>query len=305
VRRLPAIAVVLASPFTAWNFLAGQNGFLTGSLFGAALYCLEERPVLAGVFIGALTCKPQFGILFPVALLAARQWRAMASAALTAAALAGLSVAAFGAGAWQMLPRALLAQQKVVLLADGQAAADWGRIQTVYGLVRDLHGGAVLAWSLQGATALGLAALVWRVWRSPARYALKAASLSAAALIATPYAFSYDMAALAVPVAFLAADQLRHGPLHGEQASLLALFGMVVAALFGFGDSPGRLDFGSLPLAPFIVIALLALILRRVRRPVDESPGRNFSRSRVFALAAHLAAHGDGEEEEAGVPSHG
>src|SRR6266436_9874180 len=26
VRRLPAIALVLASPFTMWNFLAGQNG---------------------------------------------------------------------------------------------------------------------------------------------------------------------------------------------------------------------------------------------------------------------------------------
>ena len=52
VRRLPAIALALACPFTAWNFLAGQNGFLTGALLGAGLLCLERRPILAGVFIG-------------------------------------------------------------------------------------------------------------------------------------------------------------------------------------------------------------------------------------------------------------
>ncbi len=84
VRRLPAVALVLASPFTAWNFLAAQNGFLTGSLLGAALLLLERRPVLAGVFIGSLTYKPQFGILLPIALAASRQWRAFASAAVTA-----------------------------------------------------------------------------------------------------------------------------------------------------------------------------------------------------------------------------
>src|SRR5205823_2093176 len=68
VRRPSAIALVLACPFTAWNFMAGQNGFLTGSLLGAALLSLERRPVLGGVFIGCLTYKPQFGVLLPVAL---------------------------------------------------------------------------------------------------------------------------------------------------------------------------------------------------------------------------------------------
>src|SRR5438128_2495203 len=60
VRRSPAMALVLASPFTAWNILAGQTGFLTASLLGAALLFLEHQPVLAGAFIGCLTYKPQF-----------------------------------------------------------------------------------------------------------------------------------------------------------------------------------------------------------------------------------------------------
>ena len=110
VRRQPAISLALASPFAAWNFLIGQNGFLTASLLGASLLVLERQPVLAGVFIGCLTYKPQFGILLPVALIAARQWRVCVSAAVTAIFLAAASVAAFGVDAWVAFLRTLFAQ---------------------------------------------------------------------------------------------------------------------------------------------------------------------------------------------------
>src|SRR5439155_5973105 len=93
VRRQPAVALLLASPFTAWNFMVGQSGFLTASLVGASLLALERRPILAGVFIGCLTVKPQWGILFPVALAAAGQWRAFMRAALFAVVLHGISAA--------------------------------------------------------------------------------------------------------------------------------------------------------------------------------------------------------------------
>src|SRR5204862_7518902 len=104
VRRHPAISLMLASPFAAWNFLIGQNGFLTASLLGSSLLLIERRPVLAGVFIGCLTYKPQFGILFPVALIAARQWRTCVSAAATAIFLAAASAGTFGVDAWAAFP---------------------------------------------------------------------------------------------------------------------------------------------------------------------------------------------------------
>jgi hypothetical protein len=213
VRRFPAIAVAIASPFTAWNFLAAHNGFLTASLLGPSLLALEHQPIFAGVFIGCLSCKPQLGILFPVALATATQWRAFASAAVTATALAGISIAAFGSGVWQALPGQLAAQTTEVFLAAGDpsSAAHWGYMQTIYGLVRLLNGSGAAAWMAQGAATIGVAIIVWLVWRSAVRYSLKAATLSAAALIATPHAFAYDMAAIAIPVAFLARDQLRWG----------------------------------------------------------------------------------------------
>jgi arabinofuranan 3-O-arabinosyltransferase len=257
VRRRAAIALVLASPFAAWNLIDGQSGFLTASLLGASLLVLERRPVLAGVFIGCLTYKPQFGILIPVALVALGQWRAFASAAATTAFLVGTSAAAFGIDIWGAFPRAFIGHTGGILLHDPENTSMfyWGHLQTIYGLIRTLHGGAVLAWFAQGVTALAVAIIIWLVWRSPARYALKAATLSAAALIATPYAQTYDFAAIAIPVAFLARDQIACGLLRGEQTIMLALFGASLGVLVALA---------SVPLGPVIVIALFAIILRRV-----------------------------------------
>ena len=53
-----------------------------------ALALRRTRPVTAGILLGCLTFKPQLGILFPFLLLFERNWTMIASAALTAAALA-------------------------------------------------------------------------------------------------------------------------------------------------------------------------------------------------------------------------
>jgi hypothetical protein len=256
VRRSPAIILVLALPFTAWNFLGGQNGFLTASLIGASLHFLERRPVLAGIFIGCLSYKPQFGILFPVALAAGSHWRAFASAAATATLLVGATIAAFGTDVWTAFPIGLDAHAALNLSADpgNVPILRAGRLQTVYGTIRTLHGGTPLALLVQGAILASLAMIVWLLWRTPARYALKAATLSAAALIVTPWASACDMAAVVIPVAFLAKDQIGCGLLKGEQTIMIALFGASLLII---------LTFGGAPIGAFMMIILLCVILRR------------------------------------------
>jgi arabinofuranan 3-O-arabinosyltransferase len=285
VRKLPAIALVLASPFSAWNFLAGQNGFLTASLLGASLLSLPRRPVLAGVFVGCLTYKPHFGILFPLALAASGQWRAFASAAAAALLLACGSVVVFGPAVWEFFPLELTAQAKDALFTDPSAdpRAYFGHLQTVYGLLGYLSGGAALAWLAQGVTTCGTAAIVWMVWRSRVSYALKAATLSAAVLIATPYAHTYDMAALVIPVAFLASDQIRDGLLRGEQTIMVGLFGTVLAVLFAFSAKPVGPTFGTVPVGAVVTITLLGVILRRALWDAQ--------RPTVFGSRAHESPH--------------
>jgi hypothetical protein len=256
-RRAAAVALVLASPFTLWNFACGQSGFLTAALVGAALLALERRPVLAGVFLGCLTYKPQFGILFPIALVAAGEWCAIASAAATGALLAGVSALAFGAQPWAAFPRELVGQAGFNLVSPDSS---WGLFHTAYGSIRYLGGGAALAWAAQAMVTSGIAAIVWLIWRAPVRYPLKAATLSAGMLLATPYALAHDMAAIAVTVAFLARDQIDQGLLKAEQTTLLALF----AASFAVFPTVGRL-----PLGLVVVLTLLWLVLRRVRQAAE------------------------------------
>lgn len=258
VRQRAAIPLALASPFAALNFLGGQSGALTCFLIGASLLTLERRPVLAGVLIGCLGYKPQFAILFPVALAAGRQWRAFAAAAAAAVALAVLSAALFGTAAWLEFPQKLVAQARMNLVVGpgpGEAAV-WGLVQTVYGLVRRLGGGPAAASLLQGATTLGLAAAIWLLWRAPVRYPLKAAALSAAALVATPYGFSYSLCAAAIPVAFLAKDQIENGVLRGEEGILVGLATASFLVLASWGKAP---------IVAAIMLVLLGLILHRVR----------------------------------------
>ena len=260
-RQRPAIGLLLASPYTLWNFLAGQNGFLTASVLGASLLCLERRPVLAGVFVGCLTYKPQFGILLPVALVASNQWRALISAVATIGLLAGASIVAFGSAPWLAFPRNLVVQCGLNLFVGSDS--NWGLLQTIYGLARYLGCVAVLAGVAQIVTTAGLGLIVWSVCRSQLRYVLKAATLSAATLIATPSAFAYDLAAIAIPIAFLASDQLRHGFLRGEQTILLVLFGVVLTLLVIFADRPVGTTFGAVPLGPVVMFGLLGIALRR------------------------------------------
>jgi hypothetical protein len=167
--------------------------------------------------------------------------------------LAAASIIAFGTGTWASFPQELVAQANGSLFADSQV--QWGYLQTVYGLVRYLNGGPTLAWLAQGATTSVAIVTVWFIWCSRTPYVLKAATLSAATLIVTPYAFGYDLTAIAIPVAFLAKDQIDRGLLRGEQTIMLALFVGSLSIL----PSAGRAPIG----AP-VMLALLYLILCRV-----------------------------------------
>jgi len=93
-----AVIAALAPIVVLENVLLGSNGFLTAGLVGLALFFVERRPSLSGILLGLLTYKPQFGVLFPLALLASRNW-----ATATSPGLAGAAAAAFGYRGWPSL----------------------------------------------------------------------------------------------------------------------------------------------------------------------------------------------------------
>jgi hypothetical protein len=225
--RRTAALVALGFPAGLWNVTAGQNGFLTAALIGGTLGLLERQPVLAGICLGLLTYKPQFGLLFPIILIADRRWLTMAVAAAVAGALVVLSLIAFGTESWVAFVHWMPITSRIVL---GEGHADFSRLQSVFGFTRAYGGSETLAWTVQALCSLALAgALVW-LWRSRAPYDLKAAALAAGALLATPYLYMYDLAALAAAFAFLLRDGITRGFLTIEPIG----FALAGALIFSF-----------------------------------------------------------------------
>jgi hypothetical protein len=246
-RRWGAAAVALASPWALASLMVGQNGLVTAGLMGLALTLIEERPALAGGLLGLLTYKPQFGLLIPLALVAAGRWRAIAWAAATTLALAALSAAAFGPETLVAFARGLPAETRSLVT---HGAAPWAKLQSVFGLTRTLGASAAVGWSLQAATTALAALAVVRLWRSRTAFALKAAGLAAAAVLATPYVFAYDLPVLAVPLAFL----WRHRRFDRIEYGALVLAALAVAP---FAVAP-------VPSGVFASLAVAAAVARRV-----------------------------------------
>src|SRR5262249_11209186 len=158
--------------------------------FGGALVWLDRKPLLAGILFGLLAYKPQFGGMIPIVLAATGRWRSIAAAAAPGRGVVLGATLACGAGGWH----AVLAWSEVtraVVLGGGDTG--WQKTQTAFSGVRMWGGPISLAYAVQAAVTLALAAsLVW-LWRSPATFAFKAAALLLASLLATPYSLDYDM----------------------------------------------------------------------------------------------------------------
>src|SRR5262249_38240402 len=165
-------------------------------------------PVLAGVCLGLLSYKPQYGLLFPIVLVAAGQWRTFVSAAAVAAGLAFVSWLQFGTASWQAffhwIPRFSQA-----FLHNGDAP--WWKLQSAYALVRYLDGPEQFAWVVHAVMVATVATALVLIWRSQLPYPIKAAALALGTLLTTPYLFMYDMVVLAIAVAFLVRQGLAAG----------------------------------------------------------------------------------------------
>ena len=219
------VLFALGFPAAIWNVTAGQNGFLTAALIGGTLGLLERHPALAGVCLGLLTYKPQFGLLFPIVLIADRRWLTIVVATSVAIALAALSWLAFGSASWEAFVHWAPLSSRALI---DEGALDWYRLQSVFALVRAHGGSEPLAWTVQGIVSLALAVgLVW-LWKSRVAFELKAAALAAGALLATPYLFMYDLVVLAVAVAFLLRLALAREFLSGIEIAALAAAGALI-----------------------------------------------------------------------------
>jgi Glycosyltransferase family 87 len=247
----PLIAAAFPAVFI--NIGHGQNGFLTAALLGGALHLLDRRPWLAGLLIGLLAYKPQFGALIPIALLAGQRWNTIGAAALTVAAMVALSFATLGGDVWHAFLESTKFTQTIVL---EQGNPGWEKIQSIFSAARNFGANVPSAYAIQGALALLLVASIAWLWHSDAAFELKAAALALASLLATPYAFDYDLVVLAVAIAFFARHGLQHG-FRNYEISLLAAAWLVPLLSRGVAGATG------IPLGLTVMLTFYGFVLRR------------------------------------------
>jgi Glycosyltransferase family 87 len=261
--------IAAAFPAVFVNVGHGQNGFLTAALLGGALHWLDRRPWLAGVLIGLLAYKPQFGVLIPVALVAGGRWSTIGAAAATVAALVAVSFATLGGGVWQAFAGSMNFTQTIVL---EQGGTGWEKIQSVFSAARMWGAGIRSAYAAQIALALMLAASLAWLWRSDAALDLKASALASGSLLATPYVLDYDLVVLAVAIAFFARHGLRHGFLAFE-ISLLAAAWMAPLLSRGVAGASG------IPLGLMVLLLTFACTLRRAVRDREALDPRRIAQA--------------------------
>jgi len=273
--RLAAMALA-AIPSAWWALGWGQNSFLSASLMGLGTLWLGRRPYLAGAALGALCFKPHFGILIPVALLAARQWRSIAGAAASVAGLVALSAAVFGAQVWgAFFAMALHAPETI----DSGKILFEGHVDSA-GALRLLGLRASTGWAVQAMVSLAAAGCVAWAWRrSPLAGGLRTAAdeehhavlcavLVAATLTAMPFILFYDLVMAGVAAAWLARAARPRGWRRGE---LKWLAGLMAIDMIAFPAA------AVLRLAVGVVVGpgLLWLAMRRIRDPGQATKSKN------------------------------
>ncbi len=257
--RRPVWLVGLAlAPATSVNVIAGQNALLTLALLLGGVGLFGRRDFAAGAILGLLSYKPQFAMMVPVALLAARNWRALAGAALSVASGVALSAATFGFAPWwdwlgHTVPGGLI---------GGAADPAWSQTGRLWGLsvwawATVLGAPGWLANTAQVAVVILAAASTWMAFRGPFGRDRRMAVLLTATLVAAPHCSSYDLVLLAAAVLLLYRAAL-DGIVIIPSLSLLVLPWCAPLAtvprssIFGLG-------------VPVVILGLLLMLLRPLR----------------------------------------
>jgi hypothetical protein len=243
---------LFAFPGTLMNVLTGQNGFLLAAFFTAAAWHLERRPIVAGVFIGLISVKPQLGVLWPIALLCGGHWQALAAAALTTMVLALASALAFGPELWVDFAD----QLAIIQQGLDRGNASWIKIPTFYGGLRLVGLDQEVAYIIHFVLAAAVTVAVGLLWFRQTAMPLRYGALAVATLLVLPRLLVYDFALLLLPLILIGRQGLSSGWRPLERPVLVLcwltpLLGLVIAAV------------AKIQITPFLLLTLFLIILRR------------------------------------------
>jgi hypothetical protein len=218
------------------NSIIGQNGFLTSAIFMFGTAVLDRRPFLGGAILGAMVIKPQLALLLPVALIAGREWRAIAGGIVSSGALLAGALLILGPAAYQGFLEIL------PLYTNAMTASrwPWNEIASPFAFARHIGVAQLPALLIHGAVALLAALLTWRAWAR--RCERRVPILAAATVLIAPYSLTYDGLLLMLPLGWLIRD--RRQPAAVAAIWLLCL--LPIGGYLGVHSGPNTLPIAAL-----------------------------------------------------------
>lgn len=211
-----ALMIALAPLYI--SLVAGQNGFLTGSLLALACLALRDGRAVAGVPLGLMVIKPQLALGLGLYVLASRNWRVLGVAALTALTLCGAATWLLGTEAWPAFLSSTREQADIM----ARGLYRFYRMQSPFAIAMSLHLPLRAAFVAQAAGFLGAAGLVVAAaLRCPPATAMGIAVLAATHF--SPYGYDYDLPLLVVGMALLLVPSIGVVPLWRRRVALLCL----------------------------------------------------------------------------------
>ncbi|MEQ5788893.1 DUF2029 domain-containing protein [Erythrobacter sp. NFXS35] len=189
------IALLLFAPPVVLAATAGQPTLLVTALILFGLVQLERHEGWAGVLFGiAAMIKPPLLLLAPVALAGGGYWRAFAAAGVSAIAMGAVSVAAFGFDTWLVWFSVLPLFNELVTEFEPLLR----NAITPYAMaVRTGFAGNIV---IAGAAVIAIP-VAWLSFARTRDISVRLVALVGGALLVSPYAMNYELAALAPAVA--------------------------------------------------------------------------------------------------------
>jgi hypothetical protein len=255
-RDLWSWLAMATSPAAIFVVNSGQATFLAVVLVYGGLRLLGRTPAMAGILFGLLAYKPQFCLLIPVALIAAKQWRALVWAILTGIVLVLASLAVFGLQTWLdfiAMTRATGGERMHAYVVEVLI----NYMITPYASALNIGLPRSAASLLQLSSAALAVAATWYAFRNFRDGMARTAALLSATFFVSPYMLNYDLLLL-MPAALVLY-------LRGAKTGFHPFEPLVYAAIWVIPFLTLGLSRHHLPVAPLVIAAFLVAALLRLK----------------------------------------
>ena len=204
--RVETIACCAAFPGIYSTVLHGQTSCVALLAVSIALFALRRnRHLSAGLALGCLIFKPHWVAVAGAVFVAAREWRVVAGLVASAAVQLVVVYLMVGPAVMSAYWAMLRSIQRISQLLEPRPG------NTLKGLLTAVIPWDAAALGLYAAAAVFMLMMAAKVWRSGARFELRASAIVLAMILISPHAFEYDLILLA-PVFILLASVMGDSP---------------------------------------------------------------------------------------------